>query len=122
MRLARESGCQYVQASDAARVVAWWSMGRPEPPNRSRDLLHSPWASCCLGLLSAEWTCAAAGGAMTRSVPSRPGGVCSRDRHTPLRIEALPRRGAIRSGRDRASGGPEYEQKYDAWRVDFVNT
>jgi hypothetical protein len=57
-RLARESGGQYVRASDAARVLTWLDdsakqRGEPE----QRDLWNRPWAlAVVILLLCAEWT------------------------------------------------------------------
>ena len=56
-RLARESGGQYVQASDASRVVSLIEEAVPQnaEPER-RDLWHEPWAfAIVIALLSAEW-------------------------------------------------------------------
>jgi uncharacterized membrane protein len=56
-RLARESGGQYVRASDAGRVVSDLRATAPHElePER-RDLWHEPWAfALVIALLSGEW-------------------------------------------------------------------
>ena len=56
-RLARQSGGQYVAASDIARVLSAVSSSIPQTlePER-RDLWHQPWSFLLvLGLLAAEW-------------------------------------------------------------------
>ena len=56
-RLARESGGEYVQASEIARVVPALQDREPAtaPPER-RDLWHEPWAfALVIGLIASEW-------------------------------------------------------------------
>jgi hypothetical protein len=56
-RLARESGGQYVRASEASRIVSSLEAAVPQnaEPER-RDLWHEPWAfAIVIALLSLEW-------------------------------------------------------------------
>jgi hypothetical protein len=57
-RLARESGGQYVRASDAARVLPWLDdVVKQQAETEQRDLWNRPWALVLVVLLlCTEWT------------------------------------------------------------------